>query len=84
MNARRTTNHPVARTCLCTETPVFGWISSTDPISLSEVICFVRSSNSFTRRSNNSAWCRCAWFAFYYWSESDIQINVEYVHSDVK
>jgi len=27
MNARRTTNHLVARTYLSTETPVFGWIS---------------------------------------------------------
>ena len=27
MNARRTTNHPVARTYLSTETPLFGWIS---------------------------------------------------------
>ncbi len=27
MNARRTTNHPVARTYLSTETLVFGWIS---------------------------------------------------------
>src|SRR5580698_3396219 len=42
--------------------------SRRDPISLRQVISFVRSSNSFTSRSSDSACCRCASVALT-WSE---------------
>jgi len=54
------------------------------PRSFSEVMCFVRCSYCFTRRSNNSHVAAVLGSPFITGLQSDIQINVEYVHSDVK